>query len=405
MVRMKNRATVAVPASERDHQRRARAFDSGAFAVLLVVPSLAVVERYLGLAGVLVYVVCAFPLGVLLHRHLISRIASRLTARAAYSLAIAAIAILIVAFAIGYPLANSGVVGPGSDRDEALNIATGAFLRGEYPYYERTYLGNRISPLPGALVIAIPAVLLGNSAYQNLFWLVVFSVTASRLLRDIRLAVVLLLALLATCPILASEYVTGGDLLANSLYVTCAVIWLMHAVTRGDTGGRSAFGYAAFLGLTLASRVHFVLILPVLFSGIRHVASARRAFECVAVAATVFAVLTVPFYLYDPAGFAPLHTARTFSQFQSMFPGASLILAGLCGAVALLAAASPRTADLFAVLRRCALVLVFPAILVVAIGSIQSGGWDLRAAMYGMTALFFGAVGLAARWIHAGSNA
>ena len=78
--------------------------------------------------------------------------------------------LLAVAFGVIYPIANRGVSG-GSDRDEALNIAAAALWRGENPYYQRTYLGNVVSPLPGAILLAEPFVAIGNSAYGNLFWL------------------------------------------------------------------------------------------------------------------------------------------------------------------------------------------------------------------------------------------
>ena len=64
--------------------------------------------------------------------------------------------------------------GGGSDSDDALNLATRALLHGEYPYRIRTYLGSPATYLPGSLLLAVPFVLLGNAAYQDLFWLAAF---------------------------------------------------------------------------------------------------------------------------------------------------------------------------------------------------------------------------------------
>jgi len=83
--------------------------------------------------------------------------------------------LLIAAFIVLYPVARSGLFGPGSDRDDALNVALQALLSGHYPYYAQTYLGNPPTPMPGALLLALPFFALGTSAWQNLFWLPVFA--------------------------------------------------------------------------------------------------------------------------------------------------------------------------------------------------------------------------------------
>jgi hypothetical protein len=69
-----------------------------------------------------------------------------------------------------YPKANIHTPMRGSDRDDALLDATSALLRGEFPYSRPTYLGNPITPLPGALLLAVPFVLAGNAALANALW-------------------------------------------------------------------------------------------------------------------------------------------------------------------------------------------------------------------------------------------
>lgn len=89
-------------------------------------------------------------------------------------LVVALLASVVTAFAVLFPHFNSQLPGHGSDRDDALNTAIAAVLHGEYPYARTTYLGNPITPLPGAL-LALPFWLLGNSAFQAVAWLAVWS--------------------------------------------------------------------------------------------------------------------------------------------------------------------------------------------------------------------------------------
>jgi hypothetical protein len=78
---------------------------------------------------------------------------------------------LIAVVSIGYPLANSGVYGPGGDVDDAMRIATTELILGHYPYYLKTYLGWPISPLPGAIFLAVPWAVSGLLQLQNVFWI------------------------------------------------------------------------------------------------------------------------------------------------------------------------------------------------------------------------------------------
>src|SRR5262245_14897772 len=187
MVMMRNRATK----SER--------WTAAAFALSLALPSTAVAQTYLDVTGVVAYLVLAGVALFWIHARL-PLIARALTTKRAYVVAAVILGALVVLFAVGYPLANSGRFGRGSDRDEAMNLAATELLHGRYPYYPRTYTGNQISPLPGAVVLAVPAMLLGNTAYQNLFWLGAFVAGAAWLFNDLSAAVVLMAAILAASP-------------------------------------------------------------------------------------------------------------------------------------------------------------------------------------------------------------
>jgi hypothetical protein len=73
-----------------------------------------------------------------------------------------------------YEVVQSGRFGGGSDSDDALVTGVYELAAGRYPYYVKTYLGNPISPLPGALILAAPFVAVGCVALAHVFWLFVF---------------------------------------------------------------------------------------------------------------------------------------------------------------------------------------------------------------------------------------
>ena len=69
--------------------------------------------------------------------------------------------LIVVAFFVLYPVANTHAPGTGSDDDDALNLGALALLTGRFPYSQTTYLGNALHHLPGAFVLAVPFVILG----------------------------------------------------------------------------------------------------------------------------------------------------------------------------------------------------------------------------------------------------
>jgi hypothetical protein len=98
----------------------------------------------LGVTGVVGYVLAA-SLVLLLFvkvRCSLARFALRFTGRQVLWLAVVSFVMVLIAFALVYPVADSGVVGGRSDNDDALDMDTRELLHGRYPYYTRTYLGN-----------------------------------------------------------------------------------------------------------------------------------------------------------------------------------------------------------------------------------------------------------------------
>ena len=138
----------------------------------LVIPSLDQVHKYAGWLGVAAYLAVTASAVALVPR--LRALVLRLTERQSAWLGAATLLAVTLALVALYPVAQSLAIGPGSDSDDAHNVAVREMLHGRYPYYARTYLGNAVHDLPGFLLLSVPFVLLGNSAYANLFWLGAF---------------------------------------------------------------------------------------------------------------------------------------------------------------------------------------------------------------------------------------
>src|SRR6185503_273516 len=104
------------------------------FALSLIVPSTVVVDKDLGATGVAGYVLVGIPLLYRFHQTQFTSLTRALSDRGAAVLSIALVLALAGAFSVGYPLANSGLYGSGSDRDEHINIGAAELLHARYPY-------------------------------------------------------------------------------------------------------------------------------------------------------------------------------------------------------------------------------------------------------------------------------
>ncbi len=373
-------------------------------AAALLLPSTAVVQRYLHTIGLLAYLIIAAAALILLvrRREPLLRWAARLPERRALWLAALTFAVVVAVFLATYPLTNAGAVRGGSDSDDALDVAAAQLLHGRYPYAARTYLDNPISPLPGAILLAAPFVLLGASAYQNLFWLALFYLALRAYLKDGRSPLLLLWTALALSPAVWHQIVTGTDYLANSLYVLLFMLWLIRAAAGPAGRDRRAILFAILLGVGLSSRANFLLLLPLLFAALARLAGPKAAARYVALSGLSFLAVTLPFFLHDPAGFSPLHTTDELGRFDVVLPHAgvwiSAAAAALAGVLAFCRRAWPTSARpqaasarsdaplelTAALLRNSALVLALPVVCGIILYSL-----GLRL-LYGVNMLYFG---------------
>ncbi len=298
-------------------------------------------------------------------------------------------------FAVVYPHANSHSGLTGSDRDDAANIATRHLLHLRYPYTTPTYLGNYVSQLPGALFLDTPFVLLGNSAYQNLFWLPAFFLGLRYYFSDARLALfVIWFTLLA--PAVMREFVTGGDLIANSVYVLLFVLGVIRfdASTRGGRAWKVAAALA--LGVALSSRANFVFIVPLVFACLVRRESWRSAVTYVGLALAACVLVTLPFYLHDTSGFSPLLTEGKFSRLNDVLPHSSAVVLGMAGLLTLFLAWRRITRFDVSVFRSDVLVQGFLMVAVVVLSSIDVGRLDFSFLVlgYGLFIVFAAAFGI-----------
>jgi hypothetical protein len=217
------------------------------------------------------------------------------------------------------------------DRDEALDLAVCELLSGRPPYRVVTQLGNPVSPLPGSLVLALPFVLLGSSAYQNWGWgaLALWSVARCRGYGAA------LLALAATFGSLAftQEWLFGGDLITVALASAGAVAGVVAAVDRPRLRALAS----VVLGIALLSRPNLAFVFVSLLAWALRTRNARTMLPMLGLAASVAGGLLAAFYLWDPLHFTPFHVVHKLDHgnhrnLASAVSATMLLAAGTLGA-------------------------------------------------------------------------
>jgi hypothetical protein len=232
-----------------------------------------------------------------------------------WGLIIAVVAMAVALLVVVYPKANAHFDADGnvrgSDRDEALDMGATALLHGRYPYAEPTYQGSPISPMPGAFILAMPFVLVRSSAYQILFWLPAFALTARAMAKHVSGGAIAALMLVPLWLAEVQEIATGGDYQVDCLYNICIALWLIIAVRKSLA---IAVPIAVLMGLALSSRSNYLLTTPPLFAALVVTAGMRRASLLTSAAAATFIAVTLPFYLHDPAHFGPTQMQDKFAE-------------------------------------------------------------------------------------------
>jgi hypothetical protein len=222
------------------------------------------------------------------------------------------LALVLIAVSVIYltlhPLAVKRLaIGQGSDRGDALIRATSAMLKGNNPYGSVTVLGNPITPLPGALALAVPFVAFGIPlGFQTIFWLFVFLILLYlKWGVTVRNGVILALCL---SPAVFQDLVTDGDFFANSFYVfSVLVLWLYF----GHKGLR--WFWPLMLGIAITSRPCFWIVPLLFYPAAVEVQGAKVARVGViisfAVSFSLTAFFALAYFSSDLSLFPPFHLA------------------------------------------------------------------------------------------------
>ena len=214
--------------------------------------------------------------------------------------------VLTITYLVLYPISQRHVVGVGSDSEDALRVATGQLLHCHFPYYEKTYLGNPITPLPGALLLATPFYLLGRVSLQNPIWLAIFIVFCVRFFRARSTAVAFLLIFVVGSAIALDEFVVGTDYVTNVWYICALTYFSLQAYeTRWPEWQQLVLGL--LFGLALSSRVVYAVFPVLMLAYLLQRGRIADALYRVAVPLAVAVAVTLPIYLYDRGHFSPLH--------------------------------------------------------------------------------------------------
>ena len=294
-----------------------------------------------------------------------------------------------------YPVADSGYFGGGTDVDDALVIGAKEIIAGRYPYYPKTYLGGFLSPMPGALFLALPFVVLGVLPLQNVFWIAVLAITAKYVLRSYLPALLIVLTVFLISPTAYQVLGTASDHISNAIYIL-ASMWLLHtAVADSGSSMWVRIFPAALLGIGLSSRSNFMILMPIFFSALAQAGGWRTALGYCVLTGSVFLAVTVPFWAYDPAGFSPyIVQAGRLQNIATVLPYASIMIPIASFAIAGLLSMSRMPADGAAFFRNCAIVQLITLYISSLAYAVFLGEFSLFLGNvgYGMFTVFFAAV-------------
>lgn len=359
----------------------------------VLIASLDSVYKYTGFPGLVGYLLIASSFLFFYFRKLypifVTKISLRLSITAAV---VTAIGSGVLAFFL-YNLANSGQIGPGSDGDDALILGATELINGRYPFYPLTYLGNPIAPMPGAVIFAVPFILLGVYPLQAVFWLIVFFGVIAITTGSLRGTLFMALPLLAVSPTIFQNLSSGADHIANSIYILVFSLLVIRAAWKESARWWEFALPAALLGVGLSSRSNFAFVLPMLFLLLWKLKGLRFAIGTCAVIAAAFLAITLPFWLYDPQGFTPLlvQTGK-MQQFNGIVPQAGIVMAVASGLLTLTLSARNDSTKPFVFFQNLAFVQLFILIFTSALYSIWIGQFNMYFGHigYGLFVMFFG---------------
>ena len=346
-------------------------------ALLVSFPSLGFTQKFIGLWCVPLHVVATAALIQL--SWLVFRRLGPFFRKRFGSCSVVALLALFVGYLVLHPFEDGRGPGRSSDRDEGLEIAVARLSHGESPYYPQNEVAGPLSLLPGSIILAAPFVWIGNVGLQNIFWLAVLLIMAVKLSRDGAVALWLLCVPFALSPAAVYEWISGGDMIANGIFVAAALFFALSLWNRPDIPAWGKLAGCLALGIALASRANFVFLLPVFGAAVWRVAGWRAAFVASALAGVATLGITLPFYLADPDGFTPLMSRGKISFLDPSLWWAPHAIVVLTVVVALSSAVwilQSRGEPFRQCLAGCALTTLAPNLAMVIMMSLLSGQLD-----------------------------
>ncbi len=345
-----------------------------------------------GLLGIAAYVVVALAGLYVAWRYFVPYFLENVSEKQALYLFIATMLVLTATVLIVYPIADNGGATGGSDGDDASDIAALALLRGDYPYYEYTYQDNPIARLPGAIFLAIPFVLLGASAYQNLFWTAAFFFVAANFLKSRKLALLLIWMMYLFSLEEMQQLVTGSGRPSNAFYVLSTSLGLLWILQKDEAPQWQKIGLALLFGVCLSSRSTYVVVVPLMFGFLIPRIGWQKAVGYLAISGVSLIAVTSPFLLYDPAAFMETVSTQTrkIAGFDDIVPNAVVWIAVANILMALLLAVLPSRRTEVGFLRNCAIALAIPIVAMAALDTYAYGYPSFRFAAYGVLYAPFG---------------
>ena len=372
-------------------------------ALLLAFPSFGFVQKYAGLAGLAAYL-AAVVAAVALIATFGHRFAPWI-GRHFRLLTIFAVAGMLAGFVVLHPFEDDRGPGKSSDRNEGLELAVARIAEGKNPYYPPRVFPGPLSVFPGSIILSSPFAALGNSGYQNIFWLTAFLLATSKWFKDKALALVLLAVPLAISPAAMYEFVSGGDLISNGIFVALLAMLALRAFADPATPAWHRWGACVLLGVCLASRANFILLTPLIGATIWRIAGLRQAIAATAVVCLSSLAVSLPFYLIDPSAFTPLMSRRKLALVNDSLPWAGTAMIGMtvlmaaCGAVMLLLRRKDEPIPAF--FRWCTFVTLTPIVCAILFSSFVHGAPDFGFLRdrFGLMYIPFALLGWGGSWL------
>lgn len=300
---------------------------------------------------------------------------------------------LIITYSVWYPYED--IRSKGSDRDEALNQAVTEITHLKYPYYVRTIVSgkshelkldnNPITVMPGSVLFAAPFVLLGNSTYQNFFWLALLFIILTTYYQSESYSILFIILNTFLCGTFLFQILIGSDYIANSIWV---LIFTHLFIQNSKFFGKKSFLYSFLLGIGLSSRFNFLIILVPLTVYLYNNTNLLNTIKQMASIIIGFLIITVPFLVYDYDNFTPLHFSNVYRQFNQMIPYSSVIFPVLVLALSFATSLYFRN-DQASIYFQISISLLIPVCLIVILHSIAIGKLTFELSHYAFPAFLF----------------